>query len=244
MRGFTIGAGAYRRLAVTAAACAEWATGVPFTVLDAVPDYGLGDENPHAHKLQLPDDDQYLWVDADVWFMRRWSVPDVPLETFAACRAEAHEAALAKVLERYGGERSKFLNTGLFIASNAHRDVMRQAFDWMREGLSRMHEESVLNCALQVAGTPTMELPGTVNAQKLTAVRGPIAVHACAQRTLAAKTQQLHWVLGFAEPALLEMLASRGLGDFRRALGPNQRPVHPAPVRRTNLRVGRNDRSA
>lgn len=235
MRGFVIGTGPYRPLAETAAKCAEWATGVGFTVVDHVPDLGLGADNPYAHKLCLPDAEPYVCIDADLWFLRRWQVPSLGGAGFAACRAikRPHED-----LTPYGGtfDQTRFFNSGLFVASAAHRDVMRQALAWMREHPSPMHEETQLNCAIQAAGVEVRELPERLNVQLLTSVVGMIGVHACRQRSFGAKIRHLEWCLRFADPELLSLL---GRAPMR---GP--RAVRPAPVRGTNLRVGRNDRSA
>lgn len=216
MRAFCVVTPDYADLAAITVPAFEWATGLSVTVVSEV-DASYGYEAPYAAKLMLPDSEQYVCFDADLLFLRHWPVPSIPENTFAGVRAQKYERNLAAVLKAYGGDPKKFLNTGLFVASWQHRDTMRRALEWLRDGVSSLHEESVLNCALQRNGIPLHELPRTVNQQIITTMNAT-GFHLCGQRGLNAKLREARYLVRtFAPPELRKLLQ-----DVVPTIGPKQ----------------------
>lgn len=218
MKAFTIATGAYAELAAITVPAFEWATGLAVTVI-ADTDDSFGAEAPYARKLTLPDDEQLIYFDADLLFLRKWDVPEVPLEEFAGVLAQRYERNLRATLARYGGDPRKFFNTGLFIASVAHREAFAQASEWLREGVSSLHEESVLNCALQRHEVPLRQLALDVNQQILSkmSARG---MHLCTKRGVQNKLDEARFLVRHhADPELQRLLDER---DIVRAVGPRQ----------------------
>lgn len=218
MRAFTIATGAYTELAAITVPAFEWATGLVVTVVADV-DESFGSEAPYARKLTLPDDEPFVYFDADLLFLRKWEVPEIPLEEFAGVLAKRYERSLQATLARYGGDPRKFFNTGLFIASARHRESFAQAREWLREGVSSLHEESVLNCALQRDGVPLRCLPADVNQQILSNMNAR-GFHLCTQRGLQRKLDEARFLVRHhAAPELRRLLNER---DIVRAIGPRQ----------------------
>ncbi len=134
------------------------------------------------------------------------------------------EGNLRAVIDAYGGDPRKFVNTGLFVASAAHRAAMRLAAQWMREGISCLHEESVLNCALQSTGARMRRLPLTLNQQIITSMNRT-GFHLCGQRGIEAKLREARYLVRtFAPPELRKLLA-----DVVPTIGPKQE-IHDGPA--------------
>jgi len=200
-----IATGAYEELARFTAPSFEWATGVPVEVVTDAPD-------PIRAKLEAPEAEQYVMVDADLVFLRKWQIPEVPLDHFAAQPCVMCERNVQGVLRevRLEADTTKFLNTGLFIASSKHRTVMQRAAALYETGFSALQEETALNVALQEAGTPIVRLDAVQN--MMGAHVGDTAVHAVRQRTAAEKLAGLKRVLWFfGAPELRKFLAARGV---------------------------------
>lgn len=146
-----IATGEYAELAKLTAPALQWALGINVGVFAPTGD-------PCRAKLTLPDDEQYLFVDADVLFIRKVVLPQVPHAAFAGIRALAFERGLKDILAKYPANPSLFVNTGFFIASDAHRDVMKRAREIFDERQTKLAEETALNIALQETEAERMAL--------------------------------------------------------------------------------------
>jgi hypothetical protein len=244
MKAFTIATGEYAELARITAVCFEWSTGLAPTILTDVAD-------PFEAKLQLPDGEQYVFLDADVMFRKRWVIPEVPLDTFAAAPLQMIERGLHAIGKRHELPKS-MLSTGLFISSSAHAPVTARARELMRTpNESTAGDETWLNIALHEAQTPILVLPQDVNVQLVTSVYAT-ALHFCGERGAKAKFAAVRYNLEHHAPdELREFLRDRGVGDFvrpsprgRRALGADGRTPIPAPVGSANLAASRGNRIA
>ncbi len=198
-----IATGDYKQLAAYTAPAFEWATGLQLEVLEP-------EGEPFRAKLELDDAKQYIFVDADVMFLRRWAVPDVPLDAFAAERAFMFERNLGRILQDYPVSRGAWVNTGLFIASAKHRAVMARARELFDLGFSQLHEETVLNIALAEAETPRVPLRGVQTQRGYNA--GERAAHLSGFRGVDGKLAQLRWLLWWqAGDELKQHLAAAGV---------------------------------
>jgi hypothetical protein len=205
MMAFCVVTPEYSELAAITVPAFEWATGLSVTVVSEV-DASFGPEAPYAAKLTLPDAEQYVFFDADLLFLRQFELPELEYDEFAAVPAQKYERDLRAVVDAYGGDPKKFVNTGLFIASAAHRPAMRLAAQWMQEGISCLHEESVLNCALQSTGARMRRLPLTLNQQIITSMNRT-GFHLCGQRGIEAKLREARYLVRtFAPPELRKLL--------------------------------------
>jgi len=240
MKAFTIASGDHAQLAAITVPCFEWATGLSVTVLDRVPDAGLGPSNPHAAKLTLPDGEQYVFFDADL-LLRRHVRFDVPEESFGAVRLQLQERGLRTMAEKHQ-LRGPLYSTGLFVASSAHRAVMGDALAlWKANpGDSVAHEESWLNLALQRSATPITDLPRDWNQQLITNARG-VGLHFCRESGVPAKLRALRFNLtNHAPRELLAHLDSVGAFRARKSVAV---PL-PAAVGSSDLTDRRHSRIA
>jgi hypothetical protein len=241
MRAFTIATPEYIELARITAACFEWATGLAPTVVTDVAD-------AYEAKLQLPDDEPYVYFDADILFRKQWAIPEVPLGTFAAAPLQFPDRGLREIAKRHELPKP-MLSTGLFVASREHAPVMARALELMRApNESSAHEETWLNVALKELAVPVLMLPQDVNSQKHTSVYAT-GMHFCMERGATAKCAAVRYNLEHHAPdELRAYLLDRGVGNFvrptltgPRAFSAGRRPPGAAPVRESNFAKSRSN---
>jgi hypothetical protein len=213
MKAYVVATGAYTKLATVTARCLEWASGLDVVTIDvAHPIAGVPEaEWPFAAKCLVNDPGQHVVADADLLFMRKFEVPTIQRGTFAGVKAEMYEGRLQATLDKYGGDPSAFVNTGLFVTDETHHVARAQAVAWMRDGVSVLHEESLLNIALQKRDVPIQYLDPKLNRQRITSVYDT-GLHLCGKRGLAAKLKEVHYLLQHHAPAeLRRYLTERGV---------------------------------
>lgn len=214
MKAFTIATPEYAELARITSACFEWSTGL-------VPTIVVPDGDPYEAKLQLPDEEQYLFFDADLLFRRKLRLPEVPsgsvITAFAAAPLELLDRGLSEI-RKVCKLPTRLVSTGLFMASSDHRPVMARALELMRNppATSRAHEETWVNVALAELGTEVHLLPQPMNQQRITNVFAP-TLHFCMERGPDAKLAAVRYNLEHHAPDDLRVfLRERGIGDFAR----------------------------
>lgn len=189
-------------LARWTSAAFTWATGLAVRFVDS----GI---QPHEQKLSVYDEGQYLLLDADIVFVRRWRPPAVSRGTFAGARAQLRPRDIGDAVKRYGVDPAQYLNTGLFIADGTHAPVFARARDLYPHGW-RDQDETPINVALQEQRVTTLELQ-KVNWQ-LGYKPGVAAVHPVmirgAERKLA-EAKRIWW--HFAPESLKEHFSARGM---------------------------------
>jgi hypothetical protein len=167
MLAVTIGAGPrYAAEAETAAATVRWSTGLDTVVLTATP----GEPIPAFYKLRLLDmfpGESILYFDADTRFLRKWDVArhdgspafravlDWPS---AACRGDCRTFSL---------DASRYVNTGIWIASPHHAAAFRLAGEICHAAdysTRFQYEQTALNAALQRLGIPMIFMDRRYNA--------------------------------------------------------------------------------
>jgi len=167
MLAVTIGVGhRYAVEAEEAAETARWSTGLETIVLTATP----GELTPAFYKLQLLDmfpGETILYFDADTRFLRRWDAgrhSDSP-----AFRAVLDWPSGARNgdCEAFGLDRSRYINSGLWIASPHHVEAFRLADQICHAddySTQFQYEQTALNSALQRLGVPMIFMHRRYNA--------------------------------------------------------------------------------
>jgi hypothetical protein len=236
MKAFMVATGEYQRLAEVTCRCFEWATGISIDVVTSVPDVGLGPAgNACAAKLSFCARGQHIVVDADLLLHSRVTLPEIPEEVFAACRAELKDKRLLEASRHYNVPvPTPLFSTGLFVASCAHAKVFARAVEWMSDAVSMTHEETVLNLALAQSKTPAMVLPQDLNRQLLTSMLAP-GLHVARLVGVSAKMREIERIIRTHSPKAL--LAHLGGAIRPRAIA----QVVGTPVRKQDLVVRRDN---
>ena len=167
MLAVTIGVGHhYAAEAETASATVRWSTGLETVVLTATP----GEPVPAFYKMRLLDmfpGETILYFDADTRFLRKWDV--VRHDGSPAFRAVLDWPSTARNTDckAFALDASRYVNTGIWIASPHHAPVFRladricHASDYATEF---QYEQTALNAALQRLGVPMIFLDRRYNA--------------------------------------------------------------------------------
>lgn len=170
MTGITITTPEYRQLAVEA--CERWRrfTGLPVKMIERKRD-------GFHWKLRLDDlhDGPCCFFDADWWLLREWN-PDasgVMWQAVPDAMAFCDESFCGRDCARFGIDRARYWNSGLFICDLSRRDH-RRVFGAARESwrenrrskLARVADKTDqfhLNWAVQELGVPLSVLPTALN---------------------------------------------------------------------------------
>lgn len=204
MRAFTIATGDYATLARITAACFEWSTGLAPTIVTDCPN------GPHAAKLTLPDEEPYLFFDADLLFRKKVVLPDVSRAEFAAAPLTFSLRGQRALASRFRLPRP-LLSTGMFIAHPGHRAIMKRASELLLAPPLPVsgHEEPWLNVALAESGAAIQRLPGELNQQAIKNVYAT-TLHFCQEAGPARKLAAVRRALDkFASNELKAFLVDR-----------------------------------
>lgn len=161
MIGVTIGYGAWRDVAIAAAAQMQINTGIECMIL---PDLYVDDPQRASwakmRVLEAYPNDDFLIFDADIWCMKEWdprAFADRP--TFVP---EEPNTAIDAECQLYGLPRERYVNGGLWIV-NRKAEPLFKAVQSMYPEYGRWQEQTALNKAIIALREPVRYLPRAYN---------------------------------------------------------------------------------
>jgi lipopolysaccharide biosynthesis glycosyltransferase len=167
MLAVTIGVGPrYSAEAEIAAATARWSTGLETVVLTATP----GEPIPAFYKLRLLEmfpGETILYFDADTRFLRRWDVAKHDGSPAFRAVLDWPSAARNEDCEAFGLDASRYVNTGIWIASPYHATAFHLASEICHAtdySTRFQYEQTALNAALERLGVPMIFVDRRYNA--------------------------------------------------------------------------------